>query len=216
MEDAPAEIGPNPNDPVENFASAAQTFERLVQTIPEAAWTGPGLGDWDLRALVGHTARALITVETYLQQPAEHEDVVTSADYYGAIAPMLDKAGDRDAITERGRAAGRALGDDPAGYVRELVARAVPLAAAAGDPLITTIAGGMRLRPYLPTRTFELVVHSYDIAAATRSPDPAFSGAVLTEVATLAAAAAVARGDGAPLLRALTGRGELAPGFSVV
>jgi hypothetical protein len=37
----------------------------------------------------------------------------------------------------------------------------------ARDALIHTIGGGMRLRHYLPTRTFELVVHRLDITAAT-------------------------------------------------
>ena len=31
----------------------------------------PGLGEWDVRSLVGHTSRALLTVETYLASPAE-------------------------------------------------------------------------------------------------------------------------------------------------
>ncbi len=201
---------------IENFAAAAQSYEQLVRAIPAAAWDGPGLGDWDLRALVGHASRSLITVETYLQQPAEHQDVPTAADYYVAIRPLLASTADSASITERGRAAGEALGDDPVTYVAELVARVIPLAAAAGDPLIVTIAGGMRLRTYLPTRTFELVVHGYDIAAAAGLPEPEFSRPVLAETLSLAAEAATALGHGPVLLRALTGRLPLPDGFSVV
>ncbi len=88
------------------------------------------------------------------------------------------------------------MGDDPAGYVDALVERVLPLAAAAGDPLIRTFAGGMRFAQYLPTRTFELVVHGLDIAGALRSPAPAYSRAVLDEVVTLAGSAAVVEEQG--------------------
>ena len=50
----------------------------------------------------------MITVETYLNQPAEVEDVRTPAAYYLAIANV-----DPVAVAERGRAAGVALGEDP-------------------------------------------------------------------------------------------------------
>lgn len=211
-----AESVPDQDSPTETFAQAGQVFAALVRDIPADAWDRPGLGEWDLRALVGHTSRSLITVETYLGQPAEHEDVLTPADYYVAIKPLLASTADAASITERGRAAGEALGADPTAFVAELVARVVPLAAAAGDPVITTIAGGMRLRQYLPTRTFELVVHSFDIASAAGLPEPDFPRTVLTETVSLAAAAAVALGSGPLLLRAVTGRSALPVDFSVV
>jgi hypothetical protein len=75
----------------------------------------------------------------------------------------------------------------------------------------------MRLENYLSTRTFELVVHSLDIAAAV--PDiepPEFSDQVLGEVASVAATAAVLRGRGVELMLALTGRATLSRGFSIV
>ena len=64
------------------FASAATVFARLVHDIPASKWDGPGLGDWDLRSLVGHTSRSLITVSTYLQTTAEREDIATPEEYY--------------------------------------------------------------------------------------------------------------------------------------
>ena len=82
---------------------------------PESALAGPGLGAWDLRSLVGHTCRSLVTVETYLDQPAADIEVATAPDYYVAIAPAL--AGEGPEIVERGRQAGLALGADPASYV---------------------------------------------------------------------------------------------------
>ncbi len=199
------------SNPLRSFSQAAKAFAELVRAIPDDRWTGPGLGEWDLRALVGHTSRSLITVETYLGQPAETEDVRTPEGYYLAIANV-----DRAAVAERGRAAGVALGEDPVGFVDALVARVPPAADRPDNPLITTAAGGMRLANYLPTRTFELVVHSLDIAAAVGLPAPEFGERVLTEVLGLAAAAAVLQGRGPELLLALTGRGQLSAGFSVV
>jgi hypothetical protein len=64
----------------------------------------------------------------------------------------------------------------------------------------------MRLRDYLPTRVFELVVHGTDIALATGLDWAPPADAVAASVA-LAGEIAVASGDGVPLLRALTGRG---------
>jgi uncharacterized protein (TIGR03083 family) len=193
------------------FGRAARTVADLVATIPAAAWAGPGLGDWDLRALVGHTSRSLLTVEAYLDQPAAVEDLAGPVDYLLAIGRV-----DASSVVERGRAAGDALGDDPAAAVRAIVDRVLPLLDRDDDPLVTTIFGGMRLSTYLPTRSFELVVHGLDVADALGAPAPAF-GAPLWSLALGLASEAAARGDRAPaLLRALTGRHSLPEGFSVV
>jgi hypothetical protein len=87
------------------FESAARSFAGLVHRIPADRWDGPGLGDWDLRSLVGHASRSLITVSTYLQTAAEREDVATPQEYYVRIADYMSNTG-AEAITERGRQAG--------------------------------------------------------------------------------------------------------------
>jgi len=193
------------------FAEAARAFAGLVRAIPGDAWDGPGLGEWDLRSLVGHTSRSLITVETYLGRPAEREDLPTPEAYYLAIDSVSAAE-----VAERGREAARALGTDPVGFVDAAVGRVLPLLDRTDDPLVTTIVGGMRLSNYLPTRIFELVVHGTDIAVAAQQDPPAYSEQLLTQVATLAAAAAVHRGRGVELIRAVTGREPLDPTFSVV
>jgi hypothetical protein len=67
----------------------------------------------------------------------------------------------------------------------------------------------------LPTRTFELAVHSLDIARAAdlsfRLPED-----VLADAAVLATRVSVVMGQGEAALLALTGRAELPPSFSVV
>lgn len=196
------------------FASAAHGFADLVGRIPDGAWTGPGLGEWDVRALVGHTSRSLTTVLTYLETTADRADIATPQEYYARVNPAalgLDPAD----VAERGRQAGRDLGDDPAGAVEALVARALARLDAVDDPLIRVIGGlGIRLRTYLPTRTFELAVHSLDIARAVGIPFT-LPPPVLDEALVLAARIAAAE-SGETVLMALTGRDGLPPSFSVV
>ncbi|HEY5980143.1 MAG TPA: maleylpyruvate isomerase N-terminal domain-containing protein [Microlunatus sp.] len=196
------------------FAQAARTVANLVGTIPTDAWGGPGLGEWDLRALVGHTSRALLTVETYLRRPAEQEDQATAAAYVAAGQRLAAEAG--GGVAQRGRDAGEALGPRPAEAFAAIVARVLPQCQRADDPVIATIAGGMRLSVYLETRTFELVVHGVDIADALGVAPPAF-GFEVWRAALDVAAGVVAYSDEAPVVvRALTGRAELPPGFSIV
>lgn len=194
------------------FATAARWFAALVDRIPAGAWSGPGVGVWDVRALTGHASRSLITVDTYLDRPAAEVQVETPEDYYLQVMAV---ATDAEAVAERGRQAGRALGDDPAAFVRALVER-VLARVPADDPVIETIAGGMRLSAYLPTRILELVVHGYDLAAAVQLPTAPLPEDVLTDAVGLAGRIAVRRGQGPELLSALTGRTPLTAGFSVV
>jgi uncharacterized protein (TIGR03083 family) len=200
---------------VATFASAAHSFAALVHRIHSDRWDGPGLGEWDLRALVGHASRSLITVSTYLGQAAEREDFTSPQDYYAQIRDYASKIGAAD-IVERGRQAGRDLGDDPAATVDGLVQRVLDELSDAGNPLIAVIGGlGIRLHNYLPTRTFELVVHGLDIARAVDISFP-LPADVLEEATALAARIAVAEGDGETVLMALTGRAGLPTPFSIV
>ena len=196
----------------DHFAEAARTYAALVGEIGADQWSLPGLGAWDLRALVGHGARALVTVDTYLDRPARLEALDSPVAYLTATTGATDP----EAVAARGRQAGEALGVDPAATVTDLVARVLPRVAAAGDPLIETIGGGMRLSAYLPTRTFELVVHGLDVARAAGLAQPGFSTSLLTEVTCLASAAAVRHEHGPTVLLALTGRQPLPQGFCVV
>lgn len=84
-----------------------------------------------------------------------------------------------------------------------------------GTQLVTTIVGGMRLGDYLPTRTFELAVHTADLATALGVPPdvpPTVARQALHVVADLAVADRLA----GPLLLAATGRLGLPSGFSVL
>ena len=196
----------------DHFAEAAEAYAGLVVQVAPHQWGGPGLGVWDLRSLVGHGARALITVDTYLDRPAQLEALDSPVAYLAATSGATDP----DAVAERGRQAGEALGDDPAATVRGLVDRVLPKVRGAGDPLIETIGGGMRLSAYLPTRTLELVVHGLDVARAAGLAQPGYSTSLLSALTCLVSAAAVRHDHGPTLLLAITGRQPLPPGFSVV
>jgi hypothetical protein len=119
-------------------------------------------------------------------------------------------------VATRGREAGAALGADPAAAVAEIAARVTALLAARdGTELVTTIAGGMRLVDYLPTRTLELSVHTADLAQAVGLPVnlPATAAA---EALQVVCDLAVPDGLAGPLLLAATGRPALPAGFSVL
>ena len=193
------------------FTDAAGWFVR-TSTLVGHRWSGPGLGEWDVRALVGHTSRSLLTVEAYLARPAAAVEVGSAADYFRATrAAAADPA-----VAARGHEAGAALGVDPAAAVAAIAARVVPLVGARdGTELVTTIAGGMRLGDYLPTRTFELAVHTADLATALGVPPdvPATAAAQALQVVT---DLAVADSLAGPLLLAATGRPGLPAGFSVL
>ena len=191
------------------FADAAAWFAGTVAGI-DGGWDRPGLGEWDLRALVGHTSRSLLTVEAYLERPADAVEVASAVDYFRTTSAAAAAAG----VADRGREAGAALGDDPAAAIAGIAARVTDLVRHRGaDDLLVTFAGGMRLRDYLPTRTFELTVHTADLAAALGRPaeiPPSAAAQTLRIVTDLA----VATGRAGPLLMAATGRSV--PGLSVL
>ncbi|MFC6345169.1 hypothetical protein ACFP8W_24515, partial [Nocardioides hankookensis] len=94
------------------YEVAVGAFLDLVAQVPLERYAGPGLGNWDLRALIGHTGRSLVTVATYLATRAEAVDTEDAADYF-AVVNRLAHGANRDAIHQRGIEAGVALGDDP-------------------------------------------------------------------------------------------------------
>jgi hypothetical protein len=193
------------------FADAAQWFVRTAALVGDR-WDRAGLGEWDVRALVGHTSRSLLTVEMYLARPASAVEVASASDYFRATRAAA--AG--PAVAARGRDAGDALGADPAAGVAEIAGRVLPLVDSRdGTELVTTIAGGMRLEDYLPTRTFELAVHTADLATAIGAPLDVPATAA-TQALQLIADLAVGDGLAGSLLLAATGRPGLPAGFSVL
>lgn len=203
------------------YLSAAEGFAALLDRLPDGLWDAPALGEWNLRDLVGHAASAALSHVVAVLDRRAYAEAISSAEGYYALAKSVDPAvyqATAQATTEQARSDGAALGEHPAHAVHALVDQvATKLGMVSDDALVEVhpIVGGMRVEAWLPTRTFELVVHGLDIAAAT-GISASFSADVLADATALAARIAVATGDGATVLRALTGRGILAERFSVV
>jgi uncharacterized protein (TIGR03083 family) len=197
----------------EAYQQAAQFFVDTVAQVRDSQWEQVGLGEWTVRDLVGHTNRALLTVETYLATPATTAELQRPVEYFLRAAVSL---GDPAAVAARGREAGKALGAAPLATVRDTAQRVLQRVEAASDAtLLKTPVGGMRLLDYLPTRVFELTIHTLDLAAAAAlAATPPEAAARVTSA--LVVELALSGSKIAPLLRATTGRGPLPTGFSVL
>ena len=197
----------------EAYEGAAGWFVNTVEQVGSTQWEQPGLGMWTVRDLVGHTSRALVTVELYLATPAAQREIMRPVDYFlRAQAGLADPA----SVAARGREAGVALGPDPLAAVRDIAVRVLAQVQTASDEaLVSTPVGGMRLIDYLPSRIFELAVHTLDIAAAL--PVTVTLPAPVAAVALhLLADMALQPDKAAALLLAATGRRALPAGFWVL
>lgn len=201
------------------FGAAADTFAALCAGVPTERWSGPGIGEWSLRDLAGHTSRALLTVEMYLAREAVPVTLDSPVAYLGAAAAASASAtaeGSR-AIASRGRDAGVALGPDPGESARAIVDRVLDLVdRTADDAPCATPFGGIELADYLPTRTLELTVHSLDMAAALELATPEELREPVASCLELLATAIGESGLGPRVLLALTGRTGLPPDLHVV
>lgn len=207
--------------PRRGFRRAAEGFAELVAALPADAWDRPGLGVWSVRELVAHTCRALATVEEYVGRTADGPPVGGPVAYYLALGGQPlgspERAAREEAIAERGRQSVAMLGDDPAAAATALVRRVLALVDGwADDAPMATRAGPMTLVGYLPTRTFELAVHSLDVARATGVAVPAGMRPAVAASLRLAVGVAVAGDRAEEVLLALCGRGPLPDGFTLV
>jgi uncharacterized protein (TIGR03083 family) len=197
----------------EAYEQAAALFVETVGQIAANQWQQQALGEWTVQDLVGHTNRALLTVETYLDNPAATRDLERPVDYFlRALASLADPA----TVAARGREAGKALGATPLVTVRETATRVLDRVRETTDEaLLSTPVGGMRLIDYLPSRVFELTVHCLDLASALSlqgtTPEQAarVTFALLIDLALHQELAM-------PLILGATGRGPLPMGFSVL
>ncbi|HEY5266445.1 MAG TPA: maleylpyruvate isomerase N-terminal domain-containing protein [Acidimicrobiales bacterium] len=184
------------------FKEASQYFVEVVGAVPSTSWDLPGLGEWTIKELVGHTNRANVIIVDYLERPqrAEPADSTYFTD---------------ENIAQRGRDAVEQLGDDPYAAVAAASERAIalvqrtPSGAAVGSPM-----GTMKLSDYLPSRTAELTIHGLDLARALNLELVAPSEALRASLAYVAGFS-MRRNQGETVLFALSGRGELPSGFNV-
>lgn len=87
------------------------------------------------------------------------------------------------------------------------------------DARVVTPVGEWRLAAYLPTRVFELAVHTADLCRATGVEDGGGAPPTVNRVALRVLSDLLAEADdddAGMLLASLTGRGSLSPGFSLL
>src|SRR5438067_1453584 len=152
------------HDPRQTFAQASGFFIAVAEHVRDDQWDDPGLGVWSVRDLVGHTSLAHTNVERDLAAPPSTRSVEDAVAFFEA---GLAVPGVEERVAQRGREAGVALGADPVSVVRGVADQASAIVAQLPDEsILATSIGSMRLPSYLPTKTFELMVHTLDLAAA--------------------------------------------------
>ena len=195
------------------FRQAVDYYLFLVDQVPVDGWESAGLGVWTVRDLVGHTSRAMTTLERYCDQPGGQVEVETPVSYF--LRAMESIANPED-VAERRRQSGQDLGPDPAETVREIAGRVlVGLEQVSDDLVLALPVGGMRLIDYLPTRIFELVIHGLDLASVigvANEPPRAPTEVTLHLLSDLA----LESGKPAALILAVTGRRSLPERFNLV
>ena len=183
----------------EAFEQAVPFFVETVAQVRSDQWEQLALGVWNVRDLVGHTSRAILTVEQYATVGADRAGFGTADD-----------------IAERGREAGRALGNDPADTVREIATRVLRLVdRLPDDHSMRTPAGERPLVGYLRSHVTELTIHTVDLANALGLEVEAPEECWRTTLHMLADMA-VRGGSAKEVAFALTGRRALTEGFSLV
>lgn len=164
--------------------------------MPVERYGAPWSDEWSVLELIGHGNRANVLPVEYYERPVP----VAQPEYF---LP--------ENVAERGRQAARQLGDDPVASVRSASDRALAMASSApDDAMVGTPFGQRRLADFLPSRTAELVLHGLDLATGIEVPDDA-----LVECGAWLVGTAVRNGYGLEVVRALSGRGTLPPGFNV-
>lgn len=184
------------------FRSASHWWRSLVGGIDDHQWEQHGLGDWTVRQLVAHGARAFRTVADYADgEVKDPTQIDTAAQYFRIVlaeqTPHLHIA--ERARREAGQDADWVEATDRYWTAAELViGRLEPWAD------LHLFVGEMHLDQYLATRTVELVVHGLDLSAAIGIPSapPRDSARVALEVLLDLAPDE----DLASLLRLVTGR----------
>lgn len=189
------------------FRESAHWWRSLVGGVDDHQWDLMGLGEWTVRELVAHGARAFKTVAEYASGEVKDPTRIDSAAQYFRI--VLAEQTPHVHIANRARKEAREDADwveatDRYWGEAELVVSKLP-----GTTDLHLFVGEMALSQYLATRAVELVVHGTDLAEAIGipSPPPRSGSRVAIEVLLDLAAA----DDQASVVRLLTGRAGSLP-----
>ena len=189
------------------YREAGHWWRSLVGGIDDHQWDLMALGEWTVRELVAHGARAFKTVSEYVEGDAKDPTRIdTAAEYFRVV---LAEQTPHVHIADRARREAKAQTDwvaatDQQWAASELVISNVPI-----DTEMHLFVGEMELGQYLATRVVELVVHGTDLAEAIGIPSPpprSASRVALDVLVDLSTA-----DDLASILRLLTGRSGSLP-----
>lgn len=195
------------------FRHAHRGFLTVMDDLNTERLGDPGLDDWDVRTLIGHITRSYLTIENYLG--GSSADLLPSAAAYYSL--VGSRRTDPQAIGDRARLAGQALGDKPVQAAVELAQRVSALVRRTpDDAVVQTKLGSMRLIDYLQTRAFEITVHTLDLCRALDIEPGTEEQQACEYAAHFAVELAASKGKAPQLVLALTGRGELPAGFGAL
>ena len=203
----------NGQDIRETYLEAGEYFASIVDQVDIDGWDRPALGECCIRDLAGHTYRSFTTVLSYSLKPAVKVDLQRPVDYIQEAQKTLI---DPKHIAELGRAAGLEIIDDPRMMVRGFAMYVKnKLEELPDDFILARHFGGIQLIDYLPTRPFELIIHTMDLAKSVGVvSDPPEAGMEAT--IDIIGQMALSRGYASDLILSVTGRGQLPAGFSVL
>ncbi len=201
-------------DPEVFLATASVAQQWIDSDAVAARWEQPSaLAGYTVAGLAGHLARAVLTVERYLDAPAPAvESGDTDAAGYFATALGADDPVDSERhhrIRQRGV---DTAADGPAALVAQLGEARKRLADRLQPAAMAhriEVAGGVTLPlgAYLETRVVELVVHLDDLAASVGADDPGELPAAAVDVtAAVLARVAARRAGGLATVRSLARR----------
>ncbi|WP_257161145.1 maleylpyruvate isomerase N-terminal domain-containing protein [Corynebacterium cystitidis] len=190
----------------------------LLEILPDlnSHLDQPGIGDWSVRALLGHTSRAYLLIEHFLNQADGMTGLpeLESAGVYYRVARHI--ATDPQHDFERGPGAGQKLGEDPEATIREIIERVLRrLDRTASTALVDTGSGTINIETYIDTRAFEISMHTIDLARASDQPIPQRTLSTLDNCLALATDIAT-EDEKLDLLLAATGRQPLSTTFCLV
>ncbi len=189
------------------FRYASTWYRSLVGGVEIDQWGRPALGDWSVRELVAHTARAFKTVTEYVEGEVKDPTEIWSAAGYFRI--VLAEQTPHVHIAARARREATEH-DDWVAVVDEYARDAGAIVDhMAPDTPMHLFVGEMQLDQYLATRVVELVVHGLDLSAAIDLPSDPPENASRVALAVLLDLAGPS--DLSAISRLLTGRAASLP-----
>lgn len=202
----------DPAEVAEAYRYSSHWYRSLVGAVSDPDWDAPALGEWSVRELVAHTARAFRTVVEYVDgDPKDPTPIATAAEYFRIV---LSEETPHVHIAERARREARSESDWVTA-LDQIVAEALAIVDGS-DPstAMHLFVGEMPLGQYLATRVVEVVIHGADLAAALGMASHPPAEALRTTLLVLADLAGV--DHQVDMIRHLSGRSDYLAPFDVL